>query len=160
MDNPKQEILSLVAQANSYIPDVLEPDLAPLDGYPNVPDWHKYESKIWAIGEQIRQILNENTKLRKDHQLQDAYLGVIKNERSKRGRQSFFFLVSYKSCNRCAEIVVNQLADDKVVGHAISALRKMGNGDYVIQINLIVDHPVTWIRNEAKKYVDKFGVGA
>ena len=121
MNNPKQEILSLVSQANSYIPDVLEPDLAPLDGFPNVPDWHKYEGEIWKIGEQIRQILNENTRLRKDHQLQDAYLGVIKNRKAKRGRQSFFFLVSYKSCNRCSEIVASQLVDDHVVGHALGS---------------------------------------
>jgi len=87
-------------------------------------------------------------------------MGVIKDIRSKRGMQSFFFLVSYKSFNRCAEIVASQLIDDKVVGHAISALRKMGNGDYLSQINPFVDHPVTWIRNEAKKYVEKFGVGA
>ena len=138
----------------------MEPDLAALDGFPNMPRWHEYETKIWEIGEQIRQILNENTKLRKDHQLQDAYLGVIKNKRSKRGRQSFFFLVSYKSCNRCSETVVSQLIDDKVVGHAISALRKMSNGNYTDQVNPFVDHPVTWIRNEAKKYIEKFGVGA
>jgi len=160
MDQVKNKILELVYQASSLIPGSLEPDLPPMEGYPNVPGWHGYETAIWKIGEQIRQILNAHKTLRKDQQLQDAYLEVIKNIKAKRGRQSFFFLVSFKSCNRCSDIVGNQLDDDKVVGHAISALSKMKNGDYVEKIKHFVEHPVTWIRNEAKKYVGKYGTGA
>ncbi|MCK4830648.1 hypothetical protein KA005_83820 [bacterium] len=156
MENIKQNILDLVDRASSLIPDEPANDLPPLDGFLDVPGWHDYELEIWKIGEEIRHILNKHTNLRKDHQLQDAYLEIINNHKAKRGRQSFFFLIGYKACNRCSEIVASQLDDPKVIGHAITALRKIGNQEYIDRIQKYKDHPVTWIRNEAKKYVSKF----
>ena len=160
MDKIKQNILERVEEAKSLIPVHLEKDLPALDGYPLIPDWHDYESKIWRIGEEIRQLLNSHKNLRKDHQLQDAFLEVIMNRNAKRGRESFFFLVGYKSCNRCADEVAKQLDDSHVVGHAIIALRKMGNAEYVDQIRPLNDYHNTWIRNEAKKYLAKYDIGA
>ncbi len=112
--------LSLVARAESLIPERRVPELAPLSGNPDVPEWHGFELKVWEIGEQIRQILARHQSLRKDRELQEAFVRILTNANAKRGRQSFVMLLGYKSCQVHAATVAAQINDPNVTGHVIS----------------------------------------
>lgn len=57
-----------------------------------------------------------------------------------------------------AHNIIVVLTDEDVVGHVISALYKMGASQYIEQIKPYTNHAITWIRNEAKRYVQKYGV--
>ena len=160
INDTKQEILELVETAVSQIPRDILPDLPPTKDLPNVPGWHSFEWSIWKIGESIRTLLTKHSLLRKDNELQDLFLVIAEDRRAKRGRQSFFFLLGYKACARCALGVARQLDDPCVAGHAIKALRRMGVGDFTSQVRALVDHPTTWVRNEAKKYISRFNANA
>ena len=59
----KEKILELIKKAESLTPKNMEEDLKPMDGVPVVPSWHKYESDIWEIGEEIRQIITTKKSL-------------------------------------------------------------------------------------------------
>ena len=156
MADVKLRIRKLVKRAEALIPDEPVADLPPMKSIPDVPKWHGFENSIWTIGETIRGLLADHTSLRKDHELQDLYVSIATNRNAKRGRQSFFFLLKFKACARCAPAVASQLDDSDVKGHALSALRKMRAGGYADQARAILDDPNTWIRNEAKKYISRF----
>lgn len=53
--------------------------------------------------------------------------------------------------------VLPLLNDQDVNGQVIDTVYKMGVSDYVEQIKEFLDHEKTWIRNCAKKYVDRYG---
>ncbi len=160
MNKTRQEILGLVEIAMSRIPPEVPPDLPPIKNFPDVPEWHSFEWAIWETGDSIRRLLKEQPSLRKDHELQDLFLAVAEDSRAKRGRQSFFFLLGYKVCARCGPGVARQLDDRDVAGHAIKALRCMKVGNFTSEVRNLIEHPTTWIRNEAKKYLSKFDANA
>jgi hypothetical protein len=55
-----------------------------------------------------------------------------------------------------ANALVPLLQDDDVNGHVIDTLYKMRANGYVELITPFLKHRQTWIRNIAKKYVQKF----
>ena len=55
-----------------------------------------------------------------------------------------------------ANELISLLQDDDVNGHVIDTLYKMRADSYVALIAPFLTHKQTWIRNTAKKYVQKF----
>lgn len=155
-DELKEEILGLVEEATRLVPDGLLPPLPPTDIVPEAPAWHPHEHEIWRIGEEIRQLLQSIPKLRSDPDLQQAYVRIIGDRKAGRGRQSFFFLLEFKSCQPCASAVASELDDPDTTGHAISTLRKMRADGYVKEVREYADDPTTWVRNEARKYLARY----
>src|SRR5437773_5318454 len=88
---PRSNVEGLVAQAKSLGPDGSSAPLPPMDGFPDIPQWHHFEHSLWSIGEQIRQALNSQPKLRGDHSLYAEFLAIVQNRHAMRGRQSFVF---------------------------------------------------------------------
>ena len=114
-----------------------------------------YELQRWDIGEQIRQLLVENPSLRKDPELQEAFLRISLNRNATQGRQSFIMLLGYTCCRSHAAKLISQLDDEGVVGHVISTITKMRTRDFMEQIRPFQEHKRTWIRNEAKRYCNR-----
>ena len=153
----KEALNILLDQANELIPATIEKDLAPMDIAPGVPQWHDYEHQLWKIGEDIRQILNSHTPLRRDKELLDRFLSIALNRNAKRGRQSFIMLLWYKHCAEYAGLLAAQLDDRSVKGHIIEGLNKMKAGQFTDLVAPFTQDKTTWIRNQAKKYMQTYG---
>lgn len=156
-EEAKSKIKEIVGRTSLLIPLVYEQDLPPSVWFADVPDWHNYEYTIWNNGEQIRKILCEHKSLRKDSDLLDLFLTVALNRNAKRGRQSFIMLFGYKHCAEYADLLAAQLDDDFVGGHIIEVLYKMKAGQFVSVVKPYTMDKIAWIRNQAKKYMNRYG---
>jgi len=146
-------ITKILEEASKLIPKNIDSDLKAINEYPDVPEWHPYEDKIWTLGEDIRQILIEHKSLRKDKKLLNLFLEICMNRNAKRGRQSFIMLFCFKHCAEYAPMIITQVDDKFVEGHVILAINKMHATGYRNLIAKFCESKNTWIRNEAKKYM-------
>lgn len=151
----KNKIIDLITMAKDLTPDILEKDLNPIDGFPDVPNWHHYEHKIWAIGEQIRQIIYSEKSLKKDKELNNLIIEFCLNKNSKRGRQPFVLLLGYKHLSEYAPKLISLINDEYVNGHVIDTIYKMQAKGYEKEIRPFATHKITWIRKTAIKYLEK-----
>lgn len=158
MNETRKHILELVAKAEAAIPSEVLPDLPPGPYTSGASDWHGFEHQIWRLGEEIRQLLVESKSLRKDTDLQRAFSRVACNQRAKRGRQSFIMLLGYVYCMQFASDIAGQLADHHVAGHVIDTLIKMQCPSYIKDGEPFTCDKITWIRNKAKKYIEKYKI--
>ena len=155
-DEIKQEILKIIAEVEAMTPKELEPDLLPIKGFPDVPEWHRFELDIWTLGEKIRQLLLKNKALRKDKDIFEKILQISLNPKSKRGRQSFIMLLGNTNYTHFANKLITQIADKFVYGQVLHSIYKMRATGYVEIISPYCNDKKAWIRNEAKRYVEKF----
>ena len=149
------ELDTLLTRAEALIPEENLPDLPYMDLAPDVHDWYEFEHKLWEIGEEIRQFISENKNKLNKNQI-DRIVSICLDKKAKRGRQSFVMLLGKKIYNSYAGMIVTVLNDDDVDGQVIDTLYKMGAKEYVEQIEPFLTHNRTWIRNEAKRYVQKY----
>lgn len=143
----------LLAEARALIPDETLPDLPYREGID--PGWYDFELKLWAKGEELRQFLSSSRRgLREDQIL--AVLALCRNVNAKRGRQSFLMLLGRRGYAAHGQAVAALLSDPHLTGHAIDTLYKMGVSGYCREVEPFLDHPMTWVRNSAKRYLLKF----
>lgn len=152
----KEQIILKIENAERLIPEVLVPDLPGQEECPDIPEWYSFEHSVWSAGEQIRSIFKNNPKLKKDPEIQEKILEICLRPEAKRGRQSFLLLLGSTHCSNYSDEIADLLKDDNVCGHAIDTLLKMNAGNYVKQIEPLTSHKITWIRNNAKKYIQKY----
>jgi hypothetical protein len=128
---PRSNVEGLLAQAKSLVPDGPSVPLPPMDGFPDIPQWHHFEHSLWSIGEQIRQALNSQPKLRGDHSLYAAY----------------------RPCVAWATDLASLLPDSEIDGHIISALYKMRAPGFSATVAPFLSSTAIWIRKEARRYM-------
>ena len=146
---------NLLTSAEALIPKENLPDLPFMDLVPDVHDWYKFESELWGVGENIRQFLLENKNKLNRSQI-ERIVEICLDKRAKRGRQSFVMLLGKKMFRDYAKQIVTLLNDVDVDGHVIDTLYKMGATEYTDLIEPFLTHNRTWIRNEAKRYIQKY----
>lgn len=145
----------LLAKAEHTIPREVPPDLPSTKNTSGVPAWHDFEFTIWNTAEEIRQLSSASKKTFHKGQL-DRIVGICLNPNAKRGRQSFVMLLGKtKYCDYSSSLIA-LLDDEDVNGHVIDTLYKMRAAGYAALIAPFLNHRQTWIRNAAKKYVQKF----
>ena len=149
------ELDSLLVGAEALIPEENLPDLPFMDLAPDVHDWYKFEHDLWGVGENIRQFLSENKNKLNKKQI-ERIIKICLDKRAKRGRQSFVMLLGKKMYCDYADHIVSLLNDEDVDGQVIDTLYKMGAKEYVDLVEPFLTHNRTWIRNEAKRYVQKY----
>lgn len=151
-----KELDELLVRAESLIPKDELPDLPFMKEVPDVHDWYQFEHELWGVGEEIRQFLSKNKKRPNKNQI-DRIVNICLDKRAKRGRQSFVLLLGRKQYADYADKLIAVLEDDDVEGHVINTLYKMQAGQYVELMKPFLNHKRTWIRNEAKRFILKFG---
>ncbi|MBQ7302375.1 MAG: hypothetical protein IJW89_02195 [Clostridia bacterium] len=151
-DNQFNKILS---EAESLIPNEALPDLPFMPEAPDVHDYYRFELDLWDKGEEIRQLIF-NSKKKPNHEQIKRICSICINPFAKRGRQSFVMLLGKKCYAEYAPLIAPFLSDDDINGHVADTLYKMGTPDYISQIHPLVEHKRTWIRNIAKKYINKY----
>ena len=149
------ELDTLLTRAEALIPEENLPDLPYMDLAPDVHGWYEFEHKLWGIGEEIRQFLSENKNKLNEKQI-ERIVSICLDKKAKRGRQSFVMLLGRKIYSSYADKIVTVLNDDDIDGQVIDTLYKMGAKEYVERIEPFLTHNRTWIRNEAKRYVQKY----
>ena len=152
----RQRVLEMVRLAEASLPPENLPELPPGRFTQGEPDWYPFEGEIWRIGESIRQLMNEQPKLRGDRELLSGFLRIARDPRGKRGRQSFVLLFAYKPCAPFASELIEEIEDPNVCGHVIDALLKMKVPGFVDRIQPFASHTRTWIRNKAKQYCARY----
>ncbi|MBN7811805.1 hypothetical protein J0A68_12680 [Algoriphagus sp. H41] len=157
MDNEqaKLKILELFNETEKLIPKDNVPNLDPIDGFPDISQWHSFENDIWKKGETIRQLLKEHKTLSHDKNIIENILSICLNRNAKRGRQSFIMLLWSKNYAEYADKLVSQIDDKFVYGHIIEGLNKMKSPYYLKQVRPFCSDKTTWIRKQAKKYIDQ-----
>ena len=149
------ELNLLLTKAEDKIPDENLPDLPFMELAPDVHDWYMFEHEIWEIGEEIRQLIFNSKKVLTDSQI-GRIINICLDERAKRGRQSFVLLLGKKAYQKYSYKIAPLLNSDDVDGHVIDTLYKMQAGQYVDLIHPFMNHKRTWIKNTAKRYVQKY----
>ena len=149
------EIDNLLSKAKENIPDEILPNLPYMKSAPDVHEWYDFEHKIWNTGEEIRQLLSVSKKAFNDNQI-DRIINICLDKRAKRGRQSFVMLLGRKNYCNYSNALIPLLNDGDVDGHVIDTLYKMHANGYVGLITPFLNHNRTWVRNTAKKYIQKY----
>lgn len=150
-----KKINDLLAKAEGNIPCEASPDLPYMDHAPDVHRWHDFEFTIWNIAEEIRLLsLESKTALNKSHL--DRIIDICLNKKARRVRQSFVMLLGKTKYRNYSGVLAPLLDDEDVNGHVIDTLYKMRAAGYATMITPFLNHKQTWIRNAAKKYVQKF----
>lgn len=109
---------------------------------------------IWRIGDDIRRLIAFRPALRKDSEIQQAVLGVIRDGRAGRGRQSFVMLLESRVCSELGGDLSSFLADPDISGHVANALYKMRAPGYSrLMAPLDSDGVENWVRKAAKRYI-------
>ena len=155
-EEARQQIIKLLNETQELIPDKLVPNLDPLEGFPEAPDWHQFEHDIWNNGETIRQLLKTNKYLLSDKMILERIVSICLNRNAKRGRQSFIMLLWNKHGRQFSNKLVEHLDDKCVDGHIIEGLNKMKIDGYVSLVQPFCNDKVNWIRKQAIKYVETF----
>lgn len=65
-------------------------------------------------------------------------------------------LLGYKFCSEYAPSLIRQIDDKFVHGHIILTVLKMQAPGFVKIIQPFTKHKLTWIRNDAKKYCERY----
>lgn len=148
-------IESLLRKAEALIPDEMLPDLPYMELAPDVHEWYTFEHELWKVGEEIR-LLTSEYKMKFNKDQINRIVNICLDKRAKRGRQSFVLLLGRKMYADYADKMVLILKDDDIDGQVIDTLYKMQAGQYVELIKPFLNHNRTWIRNEAKRFIQKF----
>ncbi len=146
----------LLSNAESMIPDENLPDLPYMESAPDVHDWYGFEHELWEKGEEIRQHILCGKKRPNTEQI-ERIVSICMDKRAKRGRESFVMLLGKKCYVNYAGKLATLLNDSDVDGHVIDTLYKMGATGYNSQIEPFIKHNRVWIRNKARKYIEKYG---
>lgn len=150
----KEEILNLIEKTKSIIPNKLEEDLE-IESFSKQPKWYSFEHQIWKNGEEIRQKLLIDKKLKKDEEIFDKLLTIATNRNAKRGRQSFILLFGSVKYAKYSSDLIKHINDGFVNGQVIDTIYKMRVYNYVEEIKPFCNSQITWIKNIAKKYIEK-----
>lgn len=116
---------------------------------PLIQEFYRSDNSLykWAIGNTLSIIQDENS-------LPDL-LRIVQEKQHGIARQMIVDGLGCFKSEAVKDVLIKLLDDDDVVGHAISAIRKMNEPDLIKHIEPFTDHKVTWIRNEAKKAIKK-----
>lgn len=149
-----KKIENFISKAEKTIPNELLPNLPLITS--DVHDWYDFEHQLWEVGEEIRIFLKENNRKLNKYQI-EKIADICLDKRAKRGRQSFVMLLGKKIYADYANKIISLLTDDDVDGHVINTLYKMQVNGYANCIEPFLNNNKKWIRNEAKRYIEKYG---
>jgi HEAT repeat protein len=101
----------------------------------------------WAIGNSLSLIADKNSFADLIQIVQESEHGIA--------RQTIVDTLGKLKNKQAIPVLINLLKDDDVQGHAVIALSKFKDPSSIPYIEPLVSHKVTWIRNAAKKAINK-----
>jgi hypothetical protein len=150
------EVIDACEAARSLAPTEVPSDLAPDASIGGAPGWHPFEHAAWPIGESIRLSLKEAPSLKRDSRALDAVADVVRCRNLRRGRQSFVMALGFTGAARYAPVLADYLTDPDIAGQVLDTLRQMRAGGYDGAVAPLLRARHAWIRNLARRYLDRF----
>ena len=149
-------IIAACAAAKSLAPADFPTDLAPDRFTSGAPAWYSFEHAAWRVGETIRLSFQATPRLKRDPRVVDAVVDVIRCRNLRRGRQSFVIALGFTCAARCAPTIVEYLGDPDLAGQVVDTLLKMRAAGCAEAVSRLLDTPHAWIRNLARRYLDRY----
>lgn len=120
----------------------------PIAAEPLIQEFKKYGDKEnsgikWAIANALEVVGDDSVFA--------EIVQFVQNKEHGSARQMLALTLGKMKDPRAEEILMQLLGDEEVEGHAIMALGKLKSKNAVPEIEKYLNHPRTWIRNEAKK---------
>lgn len=120
----------------------------PIAAKPLVEEYRKlhgeqYSEIKWAIANALAVVADDSVF--------SDIVGFVQDPSNGSSRQMLALAMANMKNPSAIDILHTLLDDEEVAGHAIIALGKLKSGRSVSNIERFLDHPKTWIRNEAKK---------
>lgn len=85
----------------------------------------------------------------------DDIVELVRDKRHGRAREMLAVALANMKDPRAVDVLIELLDDEEVAGHAVLALRKLAPPEERSAIERFVDHPKTWVRNEARRALAK-----
>jgi len=101
----------------------------------------------WAIGNALSVVADDSVF--------DDIVALVKDKRHGRAREMLAVALANMKNPKAVDVLIELLEDEEVAGHALSALRKLAPPEAREAIEPFVNHPKTWVRNEAKRALKK-----
>ncbi len=101
----------------------------------------------WSIGSALSVVADESVF--------DELVELVRDKRHGLAREMLAPALANTKHSRAVEVLIELLDDEEVAGHALKALRKMAPPEARSAIERFVDHPKTWVRNEARRALAK-----
>jgi hypothetical protein len=117
--------------------------------------WYRYESLVWALGEEFRRVMLRVRRLRRHERVFEAVQAVCRDQRFGKGRESFTMLLGHYGGPAQIPALIELLGDPQVCGHAVYALRLLCASEAADRVRPFLESPKTWVRQEARKYFQK-----
>lgn len=108
---------------------------------------HSDLSNLWEYGDLLYSI--------KRYKYLPQYLEIIKNKEYGTSRQMVVLLVGKSKKPEVIPVLKELLNDSDVEGHAVQALANFKGDDIVKIMQQYTNHKMAWIRNTAKRYLNK-----
>lgn len=149
-------VTAACAAAKSLAPSEYPADLTPDRFTGGAGAWYGFENAAWKIGETIRLSFQATPRLKRDPSALNAVVDVVRCRNVRRGRQSFVMALGFTGAVRRAPAISEYLADPDIDGHVVGTLLKMRAAGYGQAVAPLLDAPHAWIRNLARRYLDRF----
>ena len=117
-----------------------------IEEFRKAPDTSELGLK-WAIANALSEVA--------DASVFDDIVGLLRDVRHGRAREMLAVALGNMKEPRAVSVLVELLDDEQVAGHAVTALRKIAPPQARSAIERFIDHPKTWVRNEARRALAK-----
>ena len=160
METPSsaEEVIAVAERALRLAPAKFTTSLPTQKELRGAADWYPFERAAWAMGEHIRHAFLNKPSLRSQPEVLKAIVKVIAQTHLRRGRQSFVMLLGTVKAAHLAPQIALFLSDTDIEGHVVDTLTKMRAGGYSVHVKKHLGSKYAWIRNKAKRYVERFAV--
>jgi len=117
--------------------------------------WQHYETLLWTLGESFRRQLKRHRSFRRRPTLFTPVAALCEDPGYGKGRESFTLLLGQYGGPAMAPVLLRLLSDPVVHGHALYALRLLGDPAGIPVARSLLTSPRSWVRGEARKYLAK-----
>jgi HEAT repeat protein len=117
-----------------------------IDEFENVTGDQSDDVK-WVIGNALDVVADDTVF--------DDIVRLARTKRHGYARQMIVAALGNMKDTRAVAVLVELLDDEEVAGQALVGLRKLAPIEARQHVERFVDHPTTWVRNEAKKALAK-----
>ncbi|TAK33868.1 MAG: HEAT repeat domain-containing protein [Chloroflexota bacterium] len=114
--------------------------------YRRVPTFPASDMR-WTVGNALSVVADDSVF--------NEIVELVRDRQHGKAREMVALALANMKNPRAVDVLIELLDDEEVAGHALMALRKLAPPRARSYIERFVNHPTTWIRNEAKRALAK-----
>ncbi|MFB0537483.1 MAG: HEAT repeat domain-containing protein [Anaerolineae bacterium] len=123
----------------------------PMAARPLIEEFRKAPMEEVSLKWSIANALSEVA----DASVFDDIVELVRDKRHGRTREMLAPALANTKHPRAVEVLIELLDDEEIAGHAVYALRLLAPPEARSALERFVDHPKTWVRNEARRALAK-----